>query len=226
MRAYLCKQYSPDWWALRAGIPTASSFDRIITGLGKPSKSQPGLIKELVNDRFNQTPNAFSERGRIGTAAMEAGRASEPEARAVYALLRNVTVHQVGYVPSDCGMFGCSPDGLVNPKSYANGRDRDGRRWVDCNADGLLELKCPMPETHQKYLTKGVLPNEYRPQVHGQLVVTGLPWVDFMSYAYGYEPLLIRVYPDNFTIAVRLALLAFVERLQEETDKLLIREGL
>jgi hypothetical protein len=226
VRAYLCKQYSPDWWALRAGIPTASSFDRIITGKGKPSASARGLLKELVNDKFNQTPNAFSERGRIGTAAMEAGRASEPEARAVYAMLRNVNVHQVGYVPSKCGMFGCSPDGLVNPKSYAHGRYRDGRRWLDCNADGLLELKCPMPETHAKYLQKGVLPNEYRPQVHGQLVVTELPWVDFMSYAHGYDPLLIRVTPDDYTQAVREALLAFVVKLQEAVDTYLLQEAL
>lgn len=215
MRAYLCTQYSDHWWELRAGIPTASSFDRIITGQGKPSLSRPKLLAELVEERRNGArPNAFSSRGRIGTAAMEAGRSSEPEARLAYAARMNVTVHQVGFVPSPCGLFGCSPDGLVNPKSYASGRDRDGRRWVDCHADGLLELKCPMPATHEKYLAKGVLPNEYRPQVHGQLVVTGLPWVDFVSHAHGHDPLIVRVTPDDYTEAVRAALLSFVEELE------------
>lgn len=195
-------QYSPAWWEARCGIPTASSFDRIITPVrGKLSEQCDDYIAELIGDRVCLTPNAFTERGRMGTPEMEAGRIAEPEARKFYSMIREVDVDQVGFVISACGRFGCSPDGLVGE-------------------DGALELKCPLLKTQAGYLLKGGLPPEYKPQVHGQLIVTGRAWIDFLSYAPGLDPLLVRVEPDEYTAKLRNALEAFWERYQRAWELL------
>lgn len=196
----MCVQYSPDWWELRRGIPTASSFDKIITPGGKPSTQAEGLIDELVGDLVDMRPNAFSERGRMGTPEMEAGRAAEPQARSWYALQRNMDVQEVGFCLHDSGLYGCSPDGLVGE-------------------EGGLELKCPLPKTHAGYVRRGGLPLDYKPQVHGSLVVTGRKWWDFMSYMPGLPPHLVRIEPDDYTKALADALAAFLAKYSEALAK-------
>lgn len=210
MKVYNCKQYDNIWWELRKGIPTASSFDRILTPTGKRSGQADAMIAEFVGEMATgQHPNFFSERGRAGTPAMEAGRAAEPQARRWYAVARDATVRQLGFCMSDDRMYGCSPDGLV-------GDDEKG---------GCLELKCPLAKTHALYLMKGDkhaedsplrLPNEYKPQVHGQLIVTCRPWVDFMSYVPHLPVLLVRVYPNDYTRLLSEALAEFLEKYEKE----------
>jgi hypothetical protein len=221
MRAYLCAQYSPAWWELRAGVPTASEFDRIITGLGKVSQQQDGYIKQLVEETRNPSGNAFTESGkRIGTPAMEAGRLTEPEARAFYCFHVNAAVQEVGFVLSECGRFGCSPDGLVDARLRKN--HEYGGPW-EATAEGGLELKCPLVTTQQKYLKRPAeLPNCYRPQVHGQLLVTGLPWIDFLSYAEGCDPVYVRTVPDDYTALMKVELEKFLIRYHAA----LVAEGL
>jgi hypothetical protein len=48
--------------------------------------------------------------------------------------------------------------------------------------DGLLEIKCPNSATHIEYILSNKLPSVYKPQVQGQLWVTGRKWCDFVSY--------------------------------------------
>ena len=192
MKIIHCEQLSPEWWEARRGVPTASNFDRIITPkTGKPSAQMDGYIDELIGDLDSLNPPVFSQNGY--TAAMAEGRDSEPEARLFYSLERDVDVCEVGFVLSDCGRFGCSPDGLVDP-------------------DGGLELKCPLPRTHVGYVRAGKLPDEYKPQVHGCLAVTGRAWWDFLSYAPGMPPVLVRVTPDDYTAALKEALEVFWEK--------------
>ena len=231
MKTYLVPQYSPEWWALRAGRPTASDFDKIFTGGGKDSDQRTAYLAELINGRLNPTGNAFSETGnRMGTPAMEAGRACEPQARAYYAFTRNVTVKEVGVVISECGRYGCSPDGLIGAKLLTRGREPNptgGRdlQWVECTAEGGLELKCPQPATQAKYLKKPhELPTKYKPQVHGQIIVCGVPWWDFLSFVEEDTPVLVRVVPDDYTQALREALERFCQTYQEAWDDLLARQ--
>lgn len=192
-------QYSPEWWELRAGVPTASSFDRIITPTGKPSGQRAKYIASLIGDLVDLRPNAFTERGRMGTPEMKAGREAEPAARKWYALETDATVLQVGLVLHESEDFGCSPDGLATVVGENGEAD-----------DGVLELKCPLPSTQAEYLMEGVLPGEYRPQCHGHLVVTGRKWCDFMSYCPGLPTLHVRVEADGYTDMLRAALATFL----------------
>lgn len=205
MKTFMCVQYSPEWWQIRRGVVTASAADRIITPTGKPSAQADGYIAELIADLVELSPNAFSDRGRMGTPAMEAGRQAEPTARDWYSLTRNVDVQQVGFIRSECGRYGASPDGMIDK----------------AEEPGSLELKCPLLKTHAKYLMEGqVLPSEYKPQVHFQLLVTRRKWVDFMSYAEGLPPLLVRVVPDSYTLLMANMLHDFLTRYDAALAKL------
>lgn len=191
MRLIDCEQQTPEWYAARLGIPTASCFDKIITPkTGKLSAQADGYIDHLIDEIVR--PEA--ERGFGGNWHTERGNELEPEARDLYALIHDVTLRQVGLVLSDCGRMGCSPDALVN-------------------SDGGLEAKAPDGPTHVGYLRGGILPAKYRTQVHGSLVVTGRDWWDFISYCPGYRPLIVRTYPDDFTKQVASAMSEFLDRL-------------
>jgi len=198
VRAYFMIQYSSEWWTVRRGVPTASQFDKIITPKGwEPSKGAATYIAELCAETADLRPNWFSERPM--NPAQRHGLDTEPKARRYYEYALTEAgeldrVQQVGFIHTDDGRFGASPDGLVWLK--------DGRR-------GALELKCPQLNTQSKYLLKGDLPASYKPQVHGQLLIGNFDFVDFLSYAEGLDPLLIRVFPDEDTLKLRDALESF-----------------
>lgn len=189
-------QRSAEWYAARRGIPTASRFDAILTpAKGEPSKAQETLICELIAESL-QPP----EIGLIPTYVspeMEQGMKLEGEARCCYELeYADGPVSEVGFVLADCGLFGGSPDALVGE-------------------DGGLEMKCPKLETHIGYVRAGVLPNEYKMQVHGSMIVTGRNHWDFFSYARHVRPFMIRVHRDEFTAKLHAELLAFAKKYNE-----------
>jgi putative phage-type endonuclease len=194
MKTYDFDQYSPEWFAVRRGIPTASEFHRIITAKqGKSSAQAHGYLCRLIGDRFDIDYPRVNDNA---TAAMKRGTQFEPEARRFYEFDRDTTVAQVGFCTTDDGRLGCSPDGLVGD-------------------DGLIEIKCPSPEVHVAYILDGGLPDDYRPQVHGQLLVTGRSWCDFLSYCPGLPNFIVRVEADEFTTKLRCALEDFLARYDE-----------
>lgn len=202
MKIFTMPQYSPEWWRVRCGIPTASEFDRIITPkTEEPSKGFGKYINDLIADRVNPEAPFFTNRSGH-TQAMRNGIDFEPDARRFYSAERDVDVKQVGFCLSDDGRFGCSPDGVVGES-------------------GILELKCPEAPTQVGYLRGGTLPDAYRAQVHGQLIVTERKWVDFLSYCPSLDPLLIRVEPDEYTEKLRLALEAFYDEYNEASLRVL-----
>lgn len=177
MKTFMFAQYSPEWVAVRSGIPTASQFGRIMT----PAKrSYSAQARQYALELLDQKHRGYSRDSHC-SPEMQYGLDMEPEARAWYAAVHDTrNVQQVGFCLSDCGRFGCSPDALVDD-------------------DGGLEIKCPQPVRHLEYLADGVVPREYLPQIHGSLLVTGRAWWDFLSYCPGYPSLVLRVVPDDFT---------------------------
>lgn len=181
MRIIDCEQRSPEWYASRLGVPTASEFGRIITDKrGDYAAGAATYINELLDETYR--PDAA--RGFTGNRHTERGNMLEPEARDLYGLEFDVVPRPVGFILNDDGTLGCSPDSLILQV-------------------GGLEVKAPDGPTHVKWLRAGGLPDEHKAQVHGSLIVTGRDWWDFLSYCPGYPRILIRVTPDDYTKKLR-----------------------
>jgi hypothetical protein len=192
-------QGSPEWWSLRRGLPTTSGFDRILTPKTlKPSAQQKGYAAELAGDVANLSPNWFSEKmSKPPNRAVEDGIKREAESRKWLEFEHDCSIQLVGCVLHENGLWECSPDGLLISDSGV--------------LTGTLELKNPQLNTHAEYLMAGELPSEYRCQVAGHLIVTGLPSCLFLSYCPGLEPLLIEVREDEFAEKLRDELGRFTE---------------
>ncbi len=182
------EQGSPEWFAARLGVPTASEFGSIITPKrGDYATAADTYINQLIDELMR--PQAAESFG--GNRHTQRGRDLEPDAREFYAFEQDVVPQQVGFILNDAGTLGCSPDSLVE-------------------ADGGLEIKCPDGPTHVKWLRAGGVPDEHKPQVHGSLIITGRAWWDFLSHCPGYPALLVRVYPDEFTKKLQAHLTRFL----------------
>jgi hypothetical protein len=153
-------QGSPQWMEVRVGKPTASQFHRIVTPTGNPSKQAEMYRLELIAERATGLPNTDFK-----TSWMERGSDKEPEAVAYYEFQGDVTTEKVGFISSDCGRYGASPDRLVGD-------------------DGMLEVKIPKPAVHVGYLLmSGAAYEEHRIQVQSQLWVANRKWNDLLSYS-------------------------------------------
>lgn len=184
-----CEQGTECWADARRGIATASCADKIITPkTGELSSQAKGYACQLIAESF--LPPHYWRGSDYQSSAMANGTLTEREARDYFEMVKNCDVRRVGFVLTDDKRFGCSPDGLIDP-------------------DEGLELKCPEHKKQILYLYEGVLPAEYRPQTHMSMVVTKRSAWNFMSYATGLPPLLLRVEADDYTLRVAEALEAF-----------------
>lgn len=178
MKVYHVAQGSPEWAALRLGIPTASEFAKIVTPTGKLSEQSRKYAHLLVAERLLGRPLvALDELEWIAR-----GKELEPEAARLYEFDREMDTEPVGFITTDSGLIGASPDRLVGEA-------------------GLLEIKVPAPQTHVGYVLEGFA-KLYKPQVQGQLYVTGREWTDWMSYHPELPPIIERVYRDEAYIAL------------------------
>lgn len=175
MKTHDIEQGTDAWHQLRSSIPTASQFDKLLTSKGEKSKQIEGVINEKVaNVIAGETLETWQ-----GNQWTERGHELEPLAAEHYEFIypeRNV--QEVGFVTDDDETCGCSPDRLVDD-------------------NGLLEIKCPKPDTHVSYLLSGKCPAKYYLQVQGQLMITGREWCDFMSYHPKLPELIVRVERDE-----------------------------
>ncbi len=182
------QQGSLEWLQLRLGIPTASEFHRIITAktaeFSKQSRAYAiRLVTETVLNRSLETFTALEW--------MQRGQDLEPQAARAYEFREEIETTPVGFITTDDGLIGASPDRLIGEV-------------------GLLEIKCPAPQTHLSYLVDG--PGaDYRPQVQGQLYVSERDYVDFWSYSPEMPGVLIRTGRDE----------PFIRKLEAALDQFL-----
>jgi hypothetical protein len=186
-------QGSPEWLAVRLGIPTASNFSKLITSDGKKSTQADGYLNTLVAETLMGQPGES-----FTTDWMQRGTELEPAARAWYEFQTDADVQQVGFVKLDSGLAGASPDGLT--------------------VAGGLELKCPKAETHVSYLRSNKLPASYVQQVQGCMWICERDTWDFASYHPLMPALLITVQRDDKLIA---SLVAAVEEINERKSEIL-----
>lgn len=192
------EQGSELWFKEKAGKPGASSFDKIITMKGEPSKTRTDYIYELAAEQIiGRQADGYSN------AAMLRGTAMEPEGRALFEFITGNELKQVGLVYRDeSRRVLCSPDGLLDESGF--------------------EQKNPLAKTHTKYLLSGKLPSEYFQQVQGSMWVCGFESWWFMSNYPGMPPLILEVKRDEKFIA-RLEILMdeFLNELDEVHQQIL-----
>lgn len=198
MKTIDIEQRSELWFEARLGIPTASSFDKIVTTGGAPSKQRQKYLYQLAAEKASGLTD-----DKFQTQAMLQGIEREETARKFYELIRGVQVSTVGFCLEDNEKFGCSPDGFVGE-------------------EGLIEIKCPLGATHVGYfMDQGEVPLEYFAQVQGQLLVTGREWCDFVSYYPGLKPVIVREEPNaQFQKLLKKELDLFCSELDELVKKL------
>lgn len=169
-------QGSDDWLAARLGMPTSSEFERIVTPakLGYAAGAKTHMHRLLAEWMYGAPLEAFDG------GWVKRGKELEPEAARFYEMERDVETTPVGFVTTDDGTAGASPDRLVGEVA-------------------LVEFKCPALETHVGYmLDPQSLLAEYRIQHQGQLwVCVDREYVDMVSYYPGFPAVIVRTYRDE-----------------------------
>lgn len=183
------EQGSDEWHEVRKGVITGSDFSKILTAKTMKISSQ---ADELENRIIAEILTGEESSGFKGNEYTERGHELEPDAASMYEMLTGNTVEIVGFVTNDEGTIGCSPDRLVG--EY-----------------GLLEIKCPAAHTHIKSLLENSVGDEHKPQIQGQLLITGRKWCDAFSYHPTLPPSIVRVERDEEYIAKLSEALDFVQ---------------
>lgn len=153
-------QQTDAWLLERAGHATASCFDAVLAKIAKGEASTRRKYRmRLVTERLTGLPTPSFK-----NASMEWGTQTEPFGRMAFEAATGLLAIEAPFRKHAMIQWcGCSPDGEIGD-------------------DGLLEIKCPDSTTHVEYLTAGVMPSDYVPQVQGQMWVTGRAWCDFVSF--------------------------------------------
>ena len=198
------KQNTPGWEAVRLGKPTASEFHRIITAVkGDLSKSARGYAHGLIAETLLGRPLAKPP-GNLWAA--DRGKELEPLAIQQYAYTNEVEIKRVGFVTTDNGKIGCSPDGLL------------------VGAKGGLEVKCCLDEKHMGIWLDG--PGEdFKQQVQGNLAVAELEYWDLYAYHPELPPKTIRTFRDEPYIAKLSAALAEFLAIRDEMLRVALASG-
>jgi len=174
----IIEQRTDAWRQQRAGKITASCFGAAIS----ISEVEPGAIwKSGTRKGQPKLPESTAERDtymrvvafertagipkhEIGAKSLSWGKDIEPFSLEAYQVETGNIVTESGFLlHPQFDFIGASPDGLIG-------------------VDGGLEMKSPHDEqVHIKTILSG-MPEEHRPQVQGNMLVTGRQWWDFVSY--------------------------------------------
>lgn len=159
MKLLTCEQRSPEWFAARLGIATASNFSKVLAVIksGEAAERRNYRIKLALERITGKQEDVFQN------DAMRQGKEREPMARIAYEALTGNLVEEVGLCLHDTLECGASPDGLIDA------------------AKGL-EIKCPTPGKHIEYLRQKAEPPEYTAQIQGCMFITERTEWDFVSF--------------------------------------------
>ncbi len=199
------EQRSPEWFAARAGRLTGSFAADIAATL--KSGGEPASRRDLRTRLALERLTGRSLEDDYLNADMKRGIEMEPAALGAYELETGNLVQPTGFLAHTELAMGCSLDGHIG------------------DFNGILELKCPRPANHLKYLRANGLPAEHRYQILHNLMVSGAAWADFASYSPDFpEPLRlfrVRVERDEQEIHVyRMLATAFLAEVAKELDEI------
>lgn len=168
------EQRSDEWFNLRCGVVTASNF-YLIMQTGKSSNLSMAAQKyalKIAWEQLNRRPLKREEEAQ--TYAMKRGSDLEPLAREAYEQRTfNSVSSVVGFVTTDCGLVGCSPDGFVG---------NDGMIETKCCQDALKHVAFCAASTADDFFAMYADAKDWRTQVLSSLFVTEREWCDLVFY--------------------------------------------
>lgn len=199
------EQRSEAWDRLRLGIPTASSFSKIVTPAGKLSTQADKFLDSLLAEWMFGGPLEDPET-QFRSQWMERGIFMEQQAYQSYEFETDNETRKVGFVATDDGLIGCSPDRfIVSGEKIIRG----------------LELKCPSPAVHARYMRTGSIETDYKPQIQGCMMVCELDSWDVQSYCPPFPSVIVPVQRDEAYIkTLRCALEEFTDKILEAREYL------
>ena len=194
------EQGSEQWLAARKGCITGSRFkdcrDKLKSGL--PSKACTGYAMDTARERSGgNVPTKFQN------AAMRTGTEQEPLARLAYERRTGNLVQEVGFFTTEDGLFGLSPDGLIDD-------------------DGVLEIKTMVSsDTLFTAVADGDV-SAYMDQCIGYLWLLARKWVDLVLWCPDLGHMVIhRITRDEDAIeALEADLMAFAALVKDYENKL------
>lgn len=206
-----CKQGTPEWFAARAGVITASNFSAAREFLKaskkdeapKPSQKNIDYAYRVAVERiYGQTTDDTYQ-----TFEMRRGTDLEPFARIAYEASTGNLAEESGVVLTDDKLFGYSTDGLVG-------------------SDGLIEIKCPNSARKicEMHINQDL--SEYIDQIQGGMWITGRKWCDFVMYAPQLESVGKHLFikrierDDNYIELLEQDLWGFAKRVQSHVETL------
>lgn len=159
-------QRTDEWYAKRAGIPSASRFGDVMAMSkkdGKPLKARKDYLFQLVAEKI-----AGPKKGPQ-TAAMLRGIDLEPLVLDLYTKQTRNEIEPADFMLHESGLYGASPDGLIGETGLIEAKTSDTHIFITDIATARDEI-----------------PERFKWQMVGQCLVTGRQWCDLAQYC---EPL-------------------------------------
>lgn len=194
-----------EWYEARAGLATTSAFGKILTPSGERSKTRNEYANQIVAELIL----GKSVERDFNSYAMEWGNTHEPDAASMYQFETGMDLVHGSFWTNEEMTAGTSPDCIA-----LEGMEQKG----------LVEIKCPEnPTIHVGFLLLQKINMIYKPQLFGQMLITGFDWVDWYSYYPGMPAVRIRTskYDDiEYFGKLERALIEFEQLVQQKLLRL------
>lgn len=168
MKFIECQQGTPEWFAARCGVITASCFADAVSKMtrtagkrkaGDPTTASDKYAADLAIERISGKPYGAP----VKAWTLDRGHEMERLARMAYEAKTEQMATEAGIVLTDDGIFGYSTDGLVG-------------------TDGLIEIKAPVDSCKISDIFDTGDISEYMHQIQGGMWITARKWCDFIMY--------------------------------------------
>ena len=188
-----------------------SHIDKLIAGLELANVITKSLarIDEMDESELKRFMSHYTGDRFSGNLHTQRGNDCEPNAIAAISELLGVQVNDVGMCvmgDSENGVVSCSPDGLV----FSGGKLTAG-----------VEVKSPCLCNWLGQFMEGVLPADYKLQVHAGMAICDVDAWHFGSYFEGKPIFYVEVKRDGFTDKIQKSLLEFQDQYRERRGVLL-----
>jgi putative phage-type endonuclease len=178
MKIHDIPQRSPEWFALRLRLITASEVGMFVVNDDKKSMT---ARTNLIDGKVGKIADGDDSPPEYEDFWMKRGTRLEPDSMAAFEERTGQQVYPVGLVEHDTLCLGCSPDGMIRGATHG------------------VEGKAPCGKVQIARLRANVLPAEYKCQIHHSMIVCEAEYWDFWSWHPRLPAFYVRTYRDQFT---------------------------